>query len=202
MGDWSEARLEALRALFLKRGEVHAEASAEKRELSHDGALPDGLQMPAPLRSMLKLGAKWNFTKGSCDVFVCNVYAVAPADTEIFGDDDLRAEWSKDHGGEESCAGKDWALVCVTSEFHFYFVNLRTDSPNFGSTRHIVNNCDEEDAFTSPPFERFLDVIEAWAKASAAKEPSPGEDEAEIEYDTLDKFLPAKRQKVEKAAEE
>ena len=203
MGDWGDDRLEALKALFLKRGEVHAEPTAKNHELSHDAALPDGLRLPAPLISMLKLGAKWNFTKDSYDVFNGNIVVKAPADTtEIFGDEDTRAEWSEAHGGDESCAGKDWALVYATSEFDFYFVNLRVDSPDFGATRHTVNNCFEDEPFTAAPFERFLDVVEAWAKASAAKEPQSDEEEGDIEYDNLKGFLPAKRQKTETPADE
>jgi hypothetical protein len=197
MGAWNEARLEALKVLFLKRGEVHTEADAAKCEVSHDAELPEGLKLPDSLRATLKLGAKWNFTKGSYDVFNGNLYVKAPADTtDIFGDEDCRAERLKEHGGESSCAGKDWALVYVTSEYDFYFVNLRADSPEFGAVRHIVNNCYEEEAFTAAPFDRFLDVVEAWAEASAAETVKPGEDEEDIEYDDLRDFLPAKKQRV------
>ena len=84
----------------------------------------------------------------------------------------------------------DWALVCITSEYDFYFVNVRADSAQFGSTRHIVNNCYEEQKFTEPPFDNFLDVVEAYTKTNSAKVKMGGEDEEDIEYDDFGSFNP------------
>merc|ERR1712096_58246 len=190
MSEWSDSRLQELKRLFLKQGEIHPEIDQKKNELSHEAALGDGLEVPGTLRKMLEIGAKWNFIKDSCDCFECNIIVVHPAKTtNIFGDEELRSEWIEDHG-EESCAGKDWALVCVTSEYDFYFVNVRADSPKFGSTRHIVNNCYEEELFTEAPFECFLDVVEAYAKTNAAKVKMDDEDEEDIEYEDFRTFNP------------
>ena len=141
MSEWTEARLEQLKEDFLKQGEIHPEPDHAKNELSHDGVLDEGHELPELLQNVLKVGAKWNFTKDSYDCFGCNILVVSPANTtDIFGDEDCRQEWLEEHG-DESCAGKDWALVCITSEFDFCFVNIRADSEQFSATCHIVNNC-------------------------------------------------------------
>eukprot|EP00092_Neocalanus_flemingeri_P060873 GFUD01073089.1.p1 GENE.GFUD01073089.1~~GFUD01073089.1.p1 ORF type:complete len:195 (+),score=39.19 GFUD01073089.1:85-669(+) len=190
MTEWNESRMQELKKHFLKQGEIHSEPNQEKHELSHEAALEDGLALPETLQQILKIGAKWNFVKQSCDCFGCNIIVVHPEKTtNIFGDDECRTEWLEDHG-EESCAGKDWALVCVTSEFDFYFVNVRAESAQYGATRHIVNNCYEEDLFTEPPFERFLDIVEAYAKTNAAKVQMKDEDVEDIEYDDFRSFNP------------
>jgi len=190
MCDWNESRLQELKECFQKQGEIHPEPLQAKHELSHDGELDEGHKLPELLRNVLKMGAKWNFTKDSYDCYGCNIMVVPPAKTtDIFGDEDCRQEWLDDHG-DESCAGKDWALVCVTSEYDFYFVNIRADSELYGATRHIVNNCYEEEAFTQPPFTNFLDVVEAYAKTNARKVKLDEEDEdEEIEYEDFGSFI-------------
>jgi len=189
MSEWSEARLEQLKELFLKQGEIHSEPDHAKNELSHEGVLDEGHELPELLQNVLKIGAKWNFTKDSYDCFGCNILVVSPAKTtDIFGDEECRKDWLEEHG-DESCAGKDWALVCVTSEYDFYFVNIRADSEQFGATRHIVNNCFEEEVFTKAPFATFLDVVEAFAKTNADKVKTDEEDEdEEIEYEDFGSF--------------
>lgn len=185
---WDEHRFEGLKTLFTKRGELHARGSC----LSADVELPEGLALPPGLQALLRIAPKWNFTKGSCDVFNCNLFLMSPRDSDIFGDTECRQEWATEHG-EESCAGEDWACICASSEYDFYFVNLRKASPLFGTTRHIVNNCNEEEIFSEPPFERFLDAVEAYAERNSALEPEEGEDEADIEYEPFMEFQPRRK---------
>eukprot|EP00931_Biecheleriopsis_adriatica_P063554 TRINITY_DN38509_c0_g1_i1.p1 TRINITY_DN38509_c0_g1~~TRINITY_DN38509_c0_g1_i1.p1 ORF type:complete len:285 (+),score=62.81 TRINITY_DN38509_c0_g1_i1:49-855(+) len=191
---WERSRMDALKNLFLKQGELHSQAS--EGELSHDSKLPAGLELPDSLTALLQIAPKWNFTKGSCDVFNCNIYLLSPENCDIFGDEECREEWKSSHdkdfeGG--SCAGKDWACIGATSEYDFYFVNLCKESPLFGATRRIVNNCDEEDEFTEPPFEKFLNVVEAYAKTNSAKEPEKDGDYDDIEFEPFEDFTPCKK---------
>ena len=189
MADWNEARFHELKGHFLKQGEIHPEPDLSNNELSHESTLDEGHELPESLKQILKIGAKWNFTIDSCDVFNCNIYLVAPSKTvDIFGDEECKQEWLDEHG-ENSCAGKDWALLCATSEYDYFFVNIRKDSEHFGATRHIVNNCNEEEPFTAAPFENFLNVVEAYAKSNASKLKTNEDDEdEEIEYEDFLEF--------------
>jgi len=183
---WDRTRLESLKELFVKHGELHSEPAAEF--LRHDASLPAGLELPASLKELLCVAAKWNFTKGSCDVFDCNICLNKPGCTEVFGGEAEREEWKDGHKkdcGGESCAGEGWACICASSEYDYYFVNLRKDSPQFGATRHIVNNANEERVFTDAPFERFLDVVEAYAKANAVSKPD--------HFESFSDFRPCKK---------
>ena len=114
MSEWTETRLEQLKEHFLKQGEIHPEPDHAKNELSHDGVLDEGHELPELLQNVLKIGAKWNFTKDSCDCYGCNIMLVSPNTTWIFGTEKTRQGWLEVHG-DESSAGKDWALVCVLS---------------------------------------------------------------------------------------
>eukprot|EP00929_Paragymnodinium_shiwhaense_P076962 TRINITY_DN3960_c0_g1_i1.p1 TRINITY_DN3960_c0_g1~~TRINITY_DN3960_c0_g1_i1.p1 ORF type:complete len:201 (-),score=54.61 TRINITY_DN3960_c0_g1_i1:166-768(-) len=197
-GAWDADRCKTLSELFLQRGEIHQEAGRDPEVLTKETAakLPEGLALPESLANVLKLGAKWNFQKKSCDVFGCNLYVVLPESTTfIWGDDDCRSDWQQEHGNEESTASRDWALVCVTSEYDYFFVNVRKDSPNFGATRHIVNNCNEESPFTAAPFENFLDVVVAWTEKSTALL-AEAEDEDDVEYPSLHDFLASKKSRA------
>ena len=49
-------------------------------------------------------------------------------------------------------------------------MNLRKDSSLFGATRLVVENDDEESIFTNPPFEQFLDAVEAFAQARSVQD--------------------------------
>jgi len=192
--DWGQDRLGSLKEMFLKQGELHSDPKS-RTLLRNDAVLPRGLELPSALQRLFQICAKWNFTKNSYDVFNCNLFLMSPDNSDIFGDDDLREEWNKSHAGDfdgGSCAGKDWACFGATSEYDFYFVNICSNSPIFGSTRRVVNNCDEEYHFTQPPFERFLDVVEAYARTNSAKKPENGED-SDIEYDPFEDFNPQKK---------
>ena len=103
---------------------------------------------------------------------------------------------------QSGSAGPHWALLCQTGEYDYYFVNLCKTSRDFGATRHIVNNCCEDEQFTDAPFERFLDVVEAYAKCNTSKEAAEGETESDIEYNDLREFLPSKsrKRKIDAAA--
>mmetsp|Transcript_673 Transcript_673/g.620 ORF Transcript_673/g.620 Transcript_673/m.620 type:complete len:98 (-) Transcript_673:25-318(-) len=74
-----------------------------------------------------------------------------------------------------SCASDDWTCIGESSEFDFFFVNLRKSSPNFGMVKHIVNNCDEETVFTEAPFDRFLDLVEAFTAEQATEDHDDGD---------------------------
>jgi len=191
---WHESRLVALKKLFLDQGEVHAAAAASDlvlardwcspvgdfalKLLAHDAVLPDGLQFPVALEALLRHGNFWSFWKER-DCFEVHLMVGALEHTSrIFGGDQCRKEWAERHGGADSCAGLDWAMICATWDYEFTFVNLRKSSRLFGATRHIVTNHDEEEAFTDPPFDNFLDEIEGYARRILGKD---GEGESDIE---------------------
>eukprot|EP00435_Cladocopium_sp_Y103_P026493 s931_g6.t1 len=97
-----------------------------------------------------------------------------PESTERLQPEECKADWMEEHG-EDSCAGDDWICIGESSEYDYFFVNLRKTSPHFGMVKHIVNNCDEdpdldfrqETAFSEAPFDRFLDIVESFAEQEA-----------------------------------
>lgn len=189
---WDSLRLSMLRKLFVSKGEVH-EVCLDKRRVHHDTKFAEGMSLPDVLKSLLRLGAKWNFRRGSCDVFGLNIWVTAPADTvEIFGDAECRQDWLERHG-EDSCASAHWALLGASSEYDYYFVNLKTDDPQFGAVRRIVNNCDEEEVFTSAPFEHFMDLVERYAKANSGAD---CEADSEDDLPSFSRFESSKRRRI------
>lgn len=193
--EWEEQRLEQTREHFLTFGTVALFSPGSPpptvsgaRLLTSESKLPAGLGLPESLKQMLHIGTKWNFFQKSYDCFGLNMFAVPPASTTwVFGDADSREEWHDRHG-EESVAGNGWALIATSSEFNYYFVNMQLDSPDFGAVRAIVNNCDEEGPFTPAPFERFLDVVEAFAAETAALSEGPDSDPPD-DYKPFTSFL-------------
>ena len=85
----------------------------------------------------------------------------------IFGDAFLMVEWSDSHP-HPNCGDNGWECFAAVSEFDYLFVSTDVESPDFGATRWIVNNCDDDNVFTSPPFDNFIERLEAYAVAREA----------------------------------
>ncbi|CAL1147507.1 unnamed protein product [Cladocopium goreaui] len=166
---WVPLRMQALKAKVEKRGKVQSDPA--EGGLSADAALPEGLEFPSALRLLLQHGAKWTFGAEGIPP-LCLYAATREVGNDIFGDEECKADWMEEHG-EDSCAGDDWICIGESSEFDYFFVNLRKTSPNFGMVKHIVNNCDEdpdETGFSEAPFDRFLDIVESFAEHQAVDE--------------------------------
>eukprot|EP00439_Symbiodinium_sp_Y106_P072654 s795_g13.t1 len=155
---WGVARLETLKAKFLKHGKLEKEADGCRR---HDAELPDGLALPSILVELMKMGAKWTFK----DLFHLEMFVLTDeANLDIFGDEECRDDWREEHG-DDNCANTWWLCIGNSSEYDYYYVNAKEDSPDFGQVRHIVNNCDEESIYTQAPFDNFLDAVERYVDA-------------------------------------
>ena len=132
----------------------------------------------------------FNFREGSYGVYGCNLFASyeidrehpdqAPTDEQspiarhifidkemVFGDAFMMIDWSDRHP-HPNCGDNEWECFAVVSEFDYLFVCTDVKSPDFGGTRWIVNNCDEDNVFTSPPFENFFKRLESYARAREA----------------------------------
>ena len=108
-----------------------------------------------------KMGAKWTFK----DLFHLEMFVLTDeANLDIFGDEECRDDWREEHG-DDNCANTWWLCIGNSSEYDYYYVNAKEDSPDFGQVRHIVNNCDEESIYTQAPFDNFLDAVERYVDA-------------------------------------
>ncbi|CAK9051987.1 unnamed protein product [Durusdinium trenchii] len=129
---WVVPRIEALKAKFEKFGKLLTEPG--KHELSHDAELPEGLEFPASLALLLKYAVKWSYRTDMgippLELFVAN----QDFKLDIFGDEECKADWMEEHG-EESCAGDDWMLLASSSEYDYFFVNVKKSSPHFGMVK-------------------------------------------------------------------
>ena len=85
----------------------------------------------------------------------------------LFGDAFQMVEWSDRHS-HPNCADNGWECFAAVSEFDYLFVCTDVDSHNFGATRWIINNCDDDNSFTHPPFNNFFERLEAYAQAREA----------------------------------
>ena len=125
--------------------------------------------------------------EGSYGVFGCNLFASYEIDrihndtaqdddhppitvpifmdkVMIFGDACNMIDWSESHP-HPNCGDNGWECFAAVSEYDYLFVCTDVKSPEFGGTRCIVNNCDEDNEFTSPPFDNFVKRLEAYARA-------------------------------------
>ena len=82
----------------------------------------------------------------------------------VFGDAFEMIEWSDRHP-HPNCGDSGWECFAAVSEFDYLFVCTDVSSPDFGGTRCIVNNCDEDNEFTRPPFDTFVRKLESYARA-------------------------------------
>ena len=114
------------------------------------------------------------FREGHYGVYGCNIFAedgarlastVKPIFINkevIFGDAFLMVQWSDDHN-HPNCSDPRWECFAAVSEFDYLFVCTDPHDPCFGGTRWIVNNCYEDKKFTEPPFDNFVERLEAYA---------------------------------------
>ena len=108
-----------------------------------------------------KMGVKWTFK----DLFHLEIFVLTDeANLSVFGDEECREDWREEHG-DDTCANTWWLCIGNSSEYDYYYVNAKEDSPDFGQVRHIVNNCDEESIYTQAPFDNFLDAVERYVDA-------------------------------------
>lgn len=119
--------------------------------------------IPKELRAIWKISSEWHLFKDHNNVFGFNIYSPEKIieienNNCIFGDESIRKKWKDDHG-DNSCGNKDWVCFVSYSEYDYIYINLNKDSNLFGSTRHIVNNCNEDRHLTDVPFEKFINYL-------------------------------------------
>lgn len=141
--------IESLRQVFSIKGVIHP----PKTDVDYS-------ELPHELQEMLKVGSTWLLTGD--DVFGFN-FAFDGGKVNILGDEELVEEWKEDHDSP-NVGEDDYELLGGYSEYDYVFVNKNPDSPDFGATRIIVNNCDDDDALTPAPFINFLKVLDRFAK--------------------------------------
>jgi len=93
---------------------------------------------------------------------------------EVFGGPEMLHEWHDEthqivKNVQVSCATPDWLYFAHYSEYDYLFVNINSESKEFGAVRHIVNmyHCFADDEFTDAPFSNFVKLISSFAKQYA-----------------------------------
>lgn len=123
-------------------------------------------EIPKELVSMWNLSSEWHLIHDHYDVFGFNVFGpkkLVDLTACVFGDNEIRQEWEQELG-PDSCAHIDWLCFASYSEYDYIFVNLNKDSTLFGATKHMVNNCNQENIATQAPFINFIDYMETRAE--------------------------------------
>ncbi|GAB5593433.1 hypothetical protein Unana1_08333 [Umbelopsis nana] len=117
-------------------------------------AIPDELEL------LWNIVSEWHIIADQYDVFGFNIHGpkkVLQTTKNVFGDEDIRKEWVSDHG-KDPC-GADWLCLAGYTEYDYLFMNFNRQSELFGTTRHMVNNCNEEKELTKPPLANFVEYI-------------------------------------------
>ena len=153
---------------------LHADCEAPAQSIAHLAAVP-------LLAECARASGAWHLTRDHLTVFGFNVFApssrrgAAPAAEffaadDVFGDAQCALDWRDSHlHAGVNCAHAGWRAFAVTSEFDYFFVNIDARSPECGATRHVVNNCFEDEPFTRT-FDEFFDLWERFAAAHHAHE--------------------------------
>ncbi|KAK3243296.1 hypothetical protein CYMTET_47036 [Cymbomonas tetramitiformis] len=164
-----QARVRSLKAAFLELGSPTPpeDISSLANRAAEKFPSVKKISIPIELREIWMAASEWHLSHNHCDCFGFNIFSpneVVQVTAEIFGnDEELLKQWRKDTasaGKETSCAHEGWLCLASTSEYDFIFVNVDAESPFFGRTRHVVNNCCEDEDLTSGPFDEFLTRVE------------------------------------------
>merc|ERR1712059_231741 len=171
MGDGEN--LAALHASFCELGTCEEPMSAAK---------VDTLVAPPEIKELLLLSREWHLLqKDHYNVFGVNLFnqdgVVWNDKNEIFGDQEGTEEWAKEHDSP-NCAQEGWECFAAVSEFHYIFVYVKPGE-NCGATRLIVNNCFEDESFTTAPFGNFLKRLGEYVTLYKEKRKKVEEDETD-----------------------
>lgn len=144
--------LESLRQIFLIKGTI--KPPKETADYSH---------LPSELQELLKIGSEWSLTGD--DIYGFNIAYTSDRETKvgILGDEECLQEWDDDHG-PPNVAENEYHFLGGYSEYDYFFVNADPNSPDFGATRLIVNNCNDDDALTTGAFINFLKTADRFSK--------------------------------------
>jgi hypothetical protein len=134
--------------------------------------------IPEQLEALWKIASEWHLIDDNYDVFGFNIYGpkkIVQTTKNVFGDEDIRKEWVSDHGND-SCGGADWLCLAGYTEYDYIFMNFNKQSDLFAATRHMVNNCNEDEELTKPPFANFVGYIKTYIE-NFKEEEVEGEEE-------------------------
>jgi len=191
----SDQNIPKLHSVFCEIG-ICEETGLESERLKE-------LAAPDELKEMLKLSKEWHLQKDHYSVFGMNLFdkkSVWIDKEQIIGDAELVEQWKEEHESP-NCAEDGWQCFAVFSEYDFIFV-CTNPGENFGTTRHMVNNCWEDSSLTSAPFSNFLAGLVRFTdavneKKTARLQVASGEDEEdEEELQFLDFLQESYRQKL------
>jgi len=121
--------------------------------------------IPESMAALLAVAAEWHIIKDHYNVFECNLFQEGKFlnKVEIIGDQDLVTEWKDDHDSP-NCAEEGWECFGAVSEYDYLFVCVDQSSSYYGFTRHIVNNCWEDNSLVEGHFDLFFEKLEQYAE--------------------------------------
>ena len=133
--------------------------------------------LPEPMNALLTVAGEWHIMPDHFGVFGFNLFdnGTFLNKTLILGDEDLVKEWKDEHSSP-NCAEEAWECFAAVSEYDYLFVCVDYDSPHYGYTRHIVNNCWEDNSLLDASFDVFFEKLEMYTDEWLKQYNSTGED--------------------------
>jgi hypothetical protein len=124
--------------------------------------------LPEALQALLSVSGEWHIHLHHYGAYGCNLFKKGAFFDKMGvvgrGSDEYLADWRNDHDSP-NCAEDGWECFCRISEYDFIFVCVDAGSPYYGYTRHLVDNCCEDDPFLDGPFDVFFEFLEGFADA-------------------------------------
>eukprot|EP00553_Chaetoceros_curvisetus_P014492 CAMPEP_0204652064 /NCGR_PEP_ID=MMETSP0718-20130828/14339_1 /ASSEMBLY_ACC=CAM_ASM_000674 /TAXON_ID=230516 /ORGANISM="Chaetoceros curvisetus" /LENGTH=283 /DNA_ID=CAMNT_0051675975 /DNA_START=105 /DNA_END=953 /DNA_ORIENTATION=- len=128
--------------------------------------ITNNTSLPEALQALLSVSGEWHIMRYHYGAYGCNLFHKGAFIDKmgVFGDDKALAVWRNEHDSP-NCAEEGWECFCQVSEYDYIFVCVDKGSPHYGHTRHVVNNCFDDDSFLDGPFDIFFDLLEGFADA-------------------------------------
>jgi hypothetical protein len=126
---------------------------------------------PPELQAMFRRGRRWMLVD---DIIAVGVGIFVKSSgrfmnkVDVFGEESLVNEWYDEHDGPNCCCD-EYECFAVDGDYDYYFVNIDPTCSDYGSTRHCVNNCFDDEVQTKGPFRNFLVSLRNASKDYVAK---------------------------------
>ncbi|CAO3660001.1 unnamed protein product [Umbelopsis vinacea] len=129
--------------------------------------------IPDQLEALWKIASEWHLIDDNYDVFGFNIYGpkkIVQTTKNVFGDGTL------EKNGYLTMAMTPAVVQTGYTEYDYIFMNFNKQSDLFAATRHMVNNCNEDEELTKPPFANFVGYIKTYIE-NFKEEEVEGEEE-------------------------
>ena len=125
---------------------------------------------PPEFQAMLRRGRRWvlldEYTVGVGIFMTKSGHFMKKVD--VFLEESLMDEWYDEHDGANCCCD-EYECFAFDGDYDYYFINIDPSDRDYGSTRHVVNNCFDDEVQTKGPFRNFLVSLRDASKDFVAK---------------------------------